>query len=132
MRKTQNVPATLKAISSFTTELEDFFAPLPLEVRVNIVLSVQELCVNIVEHAYANAEGNIAIDIDWSSDKLEIHFRDNAPNHFTLPQTIELPDPRELTEGGLGLFIIYEVFDEVQYAPLQSGNHWYLSKQLEA
>jgi anti-sigma regulatory factor (Ser/Thr protein kinase) len=130
MQKTITIPATLQAVSQFTAELDTWFSPLTLETRVGVVLAVQELCVNIVEHAYDGMAGDIQIEIDWTSNHLHFHVIDQAPNHLTMPEVIQAPDPFELQEGGMGLFLIHQAFDQVEYAPSSDENHWRLMKRL--
>ncbi len=125
------IPATLQAVSSFTAELDALFAQLPMEVRVKIVLAVQELCVNIVEHAYDGVDGDITMQIKWDASRLELEVTDRAPREFQPPAEITAPDPFSLPEGGMGLFILHQSFDEVTYSRDQDRNIWKLQKTLQ-
>lgn len=129
--KTVTLPATLQAVSNFTQELEEWFLPLPLETRVRVVLAVQELCVNIVQHAYHGQPGEIRVRVEWTPSQLCFHFSDDAPNKLAMPPTIKAPDPLMLQENGMGLFLIHEAFDQVIYEPSQQQSHWRLLKRLE-
>ncbi len=130
MQQSKTFPATLKSVSEFTSQLETTLDGLSNDFRVTLILAVQELCVNIVEHAYAGTAGIIRVDIDWSGNTIKLMMRDQAPNRFVQPDEIALPDPLELSEGGLGLFIIYQTFDRIDYKRLPDGNQWHLSKSL--
>ena len=74
IHKTVTLPATLQAVSNFTQELEQWFLPLPIELRVRVVLAVQELCVNIVQHAYHGQPGEIRVMLDWTPSQLCFQF----------------------------------------------------------
>jgi serine/threonine-protein kinase RsbW len=132
MKKDILLPATLKAVSQFNIELENVLASVPYDVRVSIVLAVQELCVNIVRHAYAGTPGEIQLQIDLTPQQLTISCFDKGANHLTLPETISMPDPLDLPESGMGLFIIYQTFDKVDYEALPDGNRWQLLKVMES
>ena len=130
MQEKISIVASLEAVSRFTEKLETLFADLPMNNRVEVVLAMQELCVNIVEHAYAGDTGEIHIEIEYIPERVTIIIMDDAENAFSEPPLIKLPDPLSLPESGLGLFIIYHSFDEVEYKRLDSGNRWYLVKRL--
>lgn len=131
MNQRITIPATLKAISEFVTDLETILADLPVEIKTGITLAVQELGVNIVRHAYAGEAGEIQISLEHNADHLRISFVDNAPNAFEVPDSIEAPDPLELPEHGMGMFIIHETFDNVDYQHFAAGNRWTLEKSLK-
>lgn len=125
------IPATLQSVSRFTDDLHTMLADhLDVKPLTEIVLAVQELCVNIVKHAYAGTSGDIQIQIDWSNDLLQMVFDDQAPHAYNTAQAITPPDPLGLPERGMGLYVIHQVFEEVVYTRLQVGNQWRLTKKL--
>lgn len=130
-QQTMTIPATLQAVSQFSAGLEDTLANLSMEVRVSTILALQELCVNIVKHAYAGLQGSIEIQLDLKAGKISVLLLDQAPNHFVQPETIELPDPLDLPEHGMGMYLIHLAFDVVEYEPLPGGNCWRLVKHLK-
>lgn len=123
------ISATLKAASEFSQQLENLLAPLPLDVRVNVTLAVQELCVNIVNHAYSGLEGVIEIEVATHEDEFRLTLTDYAPNAYHPPAEISAPDPLELPEHGMGMYIIHKTFDDIQYQHSATGNRWYLMKR---
>ena len=131
MRKSVTIPATLEAVSGFTASLEADLKQMPAQTRMAVVLAVQELCVNIVKHAYRGTRGDIHIQIDWSSQGLDITCTDSAPTTYTPPEVITAPDPLLLPESGMGMFIIYQTFDRVEYEHLDHGNRWHVQKLME-
>lgn len=130
MRSTYRIPATLQAVSQFTASLESDLKQAHLGAASTITLAVQELCVNIVEHAYAGQDGEINITTHLHPDKIILEFEDSAPHHYNPPQHIQPPDPLDLPESGWGIFLVYELMDDVQYQPHSNGNYWRLEKQL--
>lgn len=130
MNKQISIPATLENVSNMVADLESLFARLPMEVRTSITLALQELGVNIVRHAYAGEEGTIEVTLDWTDQQLNVVFKDSASNGFEMPDTVKAPDPFDLPEHGMGLFIIQQAFDEVNYEHLAPGNRWTLNKTL--
>ncbi|MEQ8675667.1 MAG: ATP-binding protein [Aggregatilineales bacterium] len=130
MNKTITLSATLKDVSAFVADLEKTLADLPIEIRTGITLSIQELGVNIVKHAYAGESGDIHVALDWSADAVRFVITDSATNAFTMPEIINTPDPLALQEHGMGLFIIHQSFDEVGYQRAGGQNRWTLEKFL--
>lgn len=85
----------------------------------DIVLAVNEACMNIIQHGYSHTTGNIELVVCSDSDSIEFQLRDEAP-------TVSLNDwqPRQLDDlrpGGLGVHFIREIMDEVSYLPSAQG-----------
>ncbi|MDX9992715.1 MAG: GAF domain-containing protein [Anaerolineales bacterium] len=84
----------------------------------NIQLAVDEAASNIIEHAYeAVADGVIEVFTRIEPCALTIVLRDWG--HAFAPEDINEPDPNaaleERTIGGLGLFFIHKLMDEVHF-----------------
>jgi len=89
-----------------------------------IILAVDEACTNIIKHAYKSSpEGNIIIKIKFNDPKFSISITDEG-SHFD-PNKVPEPNLREYYKekrvGGLGVFLIKKLMDEVNYSTL-SGN----------
>ena len=89
-----------------------------------IILAVDEACTNIIKHAYKNSpEGNIFIKIKFNDPKFSISITDEG-SHFD-PNKVPEPNLREYYKekrvGGLGVFLIKKLMDEVNYSTL-TGN----------
>jgi serine/threonine-protein kinase RsbW len=88
-------------------------------------LALDEACMNIIEHAYAdNPDGEIEVVIEAGRGQCTIQLTDfGEPYH---PASI--PDPavgrpiEEVTPGGLGLYLMRRVMDEVRYTPGPRSN----------
>lgn len=86
-----------------------------LEMVNNLVLAVNEACMNIIQHGYPEAMGSIELSVGSISGGMEIQVRDYAAS-------ISMQDwrPRALEDirpGGLGVHFIREIMDEVAYLP---------------
>ena len=80
-------------------------------------LAVEEAITNIINHGYKNTIGEIIISCRINLDLTEIRIRDNAPRFDPL----SLPEPKlegtiqDRKIGGLGVFLIRQVMDEISY-----------------
>lgn len=84
-----------------------------------IVIGVNEACMNIIEHAYRYAPGDVVVAVVQHEDTLEIVLRD-----FAAPMDVEKIRPRpfeEIRPGGLGVHFMREVMDEVTYRVREDG-----------
>jgi len=86
-----------------------------------IVLAVDEACTNSMRHAYHGASDR-TLDLVLRSDgsALEVELRDMgqpAPWEALEQKEVKPPDLDNLTPGGLGIQLMYSVFDEVTFTP---------------
>lgn len=87
-------------------------------------LAVHELAVNIIDHAYDEAERDGAtyrIDLTRSDDDICIDFIDDG-RQFTPPA----PRSDEPTVGGYGLMIVEQLASTVTYERRAAQNRWTL------
>lgn len=89
-----------------------------------ISLAVDEACTNIIKHAYKfSPDREIKIFTQFNDSKLTIRITDNGdkfdPNLIPEPNLKEYH--RQKKVGGLGMFLMKKLMDEVQYNTL-SGN----------
>ena len=91
-----------------------------------VQLAVDEACSNIIEHAYGGeGRGDIICVCDSHDQGLTVTLQDKG-RPFN-PREIPEPDLHcrleDRQEGGLGLYIIYQLMDEVKFDFIsQSGN----------
>ncbi|MEZ4667024.1 MAG: ATP-binding protein [Anaerolineae bacterium] len=127
----ERLNATLQSVSEFSQQLENYLAELTIHDRTSVTLAMQELLVNIVSHSYAGQSGQIDIEIHISEGKLAIEVRDYSSTVFSNPEQINVLNPVDLPEHGMGLFIIHQSFDDVSYKRVADVNLWQLAKRLE-
>ena len=88
-------------------------------------LALQEICVNVVEHAYQNKP----------TGRLRLEYTIGDSHHFTVfdngiaydPTTKPKVDLETPTEGGYGLFLAETLCDDVRYERRDGQNCWILS-----
>jgi anti-sigma regulatory factor (Ser/Thr protein kinase) len=95
-----------------------------------ITLAVDEACTNVIKHAYKGRGGQpIVVMCKIDADRLIITVQD-----YGEPANIDNIKPRPLDDirpGGLGVYIIRSVMDEVQYSNMPDiGNRLVMSKLL--
>jgi serine/threonine-protein kinase RsbW len=91
-----------------------------------IVLATDEACTNVIKHAYKySPNGEIIIDIKFSRAKLFISITDKG-SHFN-STIIPEPDLKEYYKqrkvGGLGMFLMKKLMDEVVYKVLDDNKN---------
>lgn len=95
----------------------------------DIVLAVQELCMNIVDHAYqGRPDGRISLDFTLADDTFVAEFSDDGAPFD--PTTVTAPDLECGQVRGYGLFLMMELLDDVTYSSSNGRNHWRLMKRV--
>lgn len=100
-----------------------------------IVLAVDEACTNIIKHAYKYSDsGKININISFNKSRLRISITDDGSqfNSSSVPE----PDLKKYYEerrvGGLGMYLMKRLMDEVIYSqPSSKRNKVTLIKYLK-
>jgi len=87
---------------------------------VELVLAVDEACSNAMRHAYnGRTDGRIVIELSSDHGTIDVALHDDgtpAPPERIARRPLEKPKSLDdLTVGGLGVQLIYEVFDVVEY-----------------
>lgn len=124
------IPADFAALEALHPFLERLLSGASERARAEVMLAVHELCTNVVEHGYAGSAGTINITATIDASVLGVTVRDHAPNTYEGGDNPTAPDPSSLPEGGWGMFIIYQVMDDVCYTRHPDGNEWHLTRSL--
>lgn len=85
----------------------------------DIVLAINEACMNIIQHAYAGQTGEIQINIEKLPEQWRFILIDSGT-----PIDIINIKPRDLDDlrpGGLGLHFIRKTMDHVEYRHTKNG-----------
>ncbi len=98
----------------------------------DLVLAVNEACMNVIQHGYRGAAGVIELSAGAIAGGMEIRIRDEAT-----PVSMGDWRPRALEDvrpGGLGVHFIREIMDEVVYLPSpdNTGNVLSMKKYLRS
>ncbi|MDH5753340.1 MAG: ATP-binding protein [Deltaproteobacteria bacterium] len=98
----------------------------PQDACNQIRLAVDEACANIVIHGYGEGKGDLEVSADRQDDAMVVTLRDRA-RPFNPTQHVGHPDfTSPLTErpvGGMGLFIIRESVDVMDYHCSDAGEN---------
>lgn len=86
---------------------------------IRLELAVEEALVNVVNHAYAgqNHPGVVACRVIVEVDGLTVEIVDEGPpfNPLTQPEPDTTLELEQRQPGGLGIFMIQQLTDEVSY-----------------
>ncbi len=93
-------------------------------------LALQELLTNLVDHAYGKGlAGQIHINIRVEPAHIQIKTEDSGqPAQINL-DSVSMPDPGALMEGGYGMAIIKNLMDDVSYRRENDLNTWVLTRR---
>jgi serine/threonine-protein kinase RsbW len=128
--KTENLSVVRDFISSAAAEIN-----IPKDVAENIILAVDEACTNIIKHAYKySPDGEIIVKVKPSLSKFVVSIIDNGLSFE--PDSIPEPDLqkyyRQRRVGGLGIYLMKTLMDEVKYVSKPGKyNEVLLSKNLK-
>ncbi|MCH7770872.1 MAG: ATP-binding protein [Bacteroidetes bacterium] len=127
--RTENLSLIRDFVSSKTSD-----AGLAKDEIENVMLAVDEACTNIIKHAYDSfPDGEIVIKLEYNSDKLLVTIID----HGSTFDPNGIPDPdlqkyyRDGRVGGLGMFLMKTLMDDVKYITVPGKyNQVLLSKRI--
>jgi anti-sigma regulatory factor (Ser/Thr protein kinase) len=91
-----------------------------------IQLAADEASSNIIEHAYADTQGGkLEIDVSVSDKELKIVMRDQGKpfDPASVPEPNVKADLSERKIGGLGLYLMRKLMDEVSYESSPEGGN---------
>ncbi len=105
---------------------------IPQKILANTKLAVDEACTNVVKHGYRGEPGFIEVVITGNGREFSIAIHD-AGKSFDL-RNVESPDLKMYVEtrkrGGLGVFLMNQLMDEVRYRAGHDGNVLTMTKRL--
>ena len=131
--------STLKSSTDNLSAIRDFVKSTALQVGFskdvsgNIILAVDEAVTNVIKHAYNYSDaGKILVSISFIKNKFSISISDKG-THFN-SKLIKDPDLEEYYKqkkvGGLGMFLMKKLMDDVKYSQPQNRNKVTLIKYL--
>lgn len=95
--------------------------PFPEEALDDIGLAIDEACSNVINHSYPEeTKGAITVDFELDQSKLVIFLIDTGVKGQSFnPDLLSMVDKEEylqaLQKGGLGVYLIKKIMDEVEY-----------------
>ena len=98
----------------------------------SILLAMEEACTNVIRHAYLYASGTIRIKITVTQKEIAFTIVDTGRS-FDF-DSAGSPDLARYVDtgrkGGLGIYLIRKVMDDVSYRTIRGENHLRMAKKL--
>jgi serine/threonine-protein kinase RsbW len=114
----------LAAVRQFV-EASCHLSLLPAEIVDPLVLAVDELVVNIIEHGYRGRPGEIEVEVECTREAVIVRLRDQAP--LFDPTCLPIPDitlPLEQRpSGGMGVYLARLAVDSLTHQVTQQGGN---------
>ena len=115
---------SLQVFRGFITECCARYS-IPNDVVLDLKLAVDEACTNIIEHGYKGMDpGSIILSFRIEPDRILVQITDFG--HIFEPVETPKPDVEAALEdrglGGLGLYLIYQTMDNINYQSSEDGN----------
>lgn len=130
---------TVKAHKDYLGGLRDFVKKMgekygyPSKMIHHLTLAVDEAATNIIRHAYRERDGEITIRAVMKRDSFTIALIDQG-DYFD-PRRVQAPDLHRYVDigkkGGLGIYTIRKVIDEIDYRKTDEGNELRMTKYRE-
>lgn len=92
-----------------------------------LVLGLDEACTNIIRHAYDQDDKTVRLEMERLHDRIRFVLRDYGRSCD--PKCIRSRPLEEVRPGGVGVYIIRQVFDYVRYEPRRRGTRLVLEKR---
>ena len=128
--------AELESLSVFREFISDCCAKFKISdgTVFDLKLAVDEACTNIIEHGYKGIDpGSIILSFRIESDRILVQITDFG--HIFEPADAPKPDveaPLEDRElGGMGLYLIYQTMDNIDYQASDDGNTLTFTKYIK-
>lgn len=102
------------------------------EVASQIVIAVNEACMNVIQHGYGKScDEEIVIVVSRLGDMLHVKVSDSAPPIDIA--TVHSRDLDDIRPGGLGTFFIDEIMDDWSICQLDNkqGNCLQMTRKIE-
>lgn len=118
------IPGTAIGVrEALTFGLNAALGPLPQAERDTAQTVLAEVLNNIVEHAYAERQGDIVLELHVDPTGLVCHVTDHgAPMPDECLPSGRPPCPQDLPEGGYGWFLIRSLARDLTYRRVDGQN----------
>jgi len=134
--KTFNVVANTQNWQTLYNEIKNFTSPIVSDKKIilDILLSCEEIFVNISSYAYPKSEGTVFINMKYfpQNNLMSILFEDTGTPFDPVKKTdpnIKIP-PKERKIGGLGIYMVKRLMDTMQYQYKNGKNTLLITKKL--
>ena len=128
--------AELEQLSLFRDFISDCCGrhQVPNETVFDLKLAVDEACTNIIMHGYKDMDpGSIILSFRIEPDRILVQVTDFG--HVFEPADAPKPDVEAALEdrelGGMGLYLIYQTMDNIDYQSSEDGNTLTFTKYIK-
>ncbi len=127
--KVENIPAVTDFVNAVLEE-----AGCPMKAQIQIDMAIDELFANIAQYAYAPGAGQatVRVTVDPEAKMASVTFVDSGAPFDPLAK----PDPnvslpaQERAIGGLGIYLVKQTMDAVDYAYTDGRNELTIQKRI--
>ncbi len=105
----------LRKLRSFTSSIAEREPTMPVEILDELLLALTEAASNIMRHGYDEDQdqGILELTVRRQSDRFVMILRDWGRSFD--PASVQPPDWDDLSPGGMGVYFIHELMDDVEY-----------------
>ena len=109
---------------------------LPTDLTFSLNLALEEVLVNAISYAYPEGEkGTITLKAFWEDHPAVVEFELMDAGKFFNPLMVQKPDVKQKAEnrpvGGLGIFLVRNLMDEVTYQNRNGKNYLLMKKYIK-
>ena len=129
---TKKFVASLESFEKFNSFIEEFLKESKCNSSLinKILISCEEIFINICKYAYKKSKGDIFLDIRLNMGKIIIEIQDfGIP--FDSTSYVSKTVDRTKKIGGLGIFLVKRLMDEVKYSRVDGKNILTIIKRME-
>ena len=126
---TQEVPRLNTFVSDMCNSLDA-----PLDVTAQVQLAVEEAVVNVMDYAYpAGTRGELTVEVQADDEQLQFIIRDTGIpfDPTTTPEIDTTLSAKDRPIGGLGIHLVRQIMDDVQYRRIGEFNVLTLIKKYQ-
>ena len=126
---TQEVPRLNTFVSDMCNSLDA-----PLNVTAQVQLAVEEAVVNVMDYAYpAGTRGELTVEVQADDEQLQFIIRDTGIpfDPTTTPEIDTTLSAKDRPIGGLGIHLVRQIMDDVQYRRIGEFNVLTLIKKYQ-
>ncbi|MBD3180135.1 MAG: anti-sigma factor antagonist [Candidatus Latescibacteria bacterium] len=136
IKKKQQFVLKIQADENNLHEIRDFISDICWRIGFsqretnNTKLAVDEACTNIIKHAYEGRAGEVEVRVEAEPRRIDINLFDQGRSFEW--SDVKDPDLDEYVKmgkkGGLGIYLMNQLMDELDYTASPSGNKLHMSK----
>ena len=122
--KLKNQVGELERVNRFIEEIGNELG-LSMELRMNMNLVMEEMVSNVIFYAYPkDVEGEIELEAECDGNELCFVLSDSGKEFDPTQKEDANPDinPTEREIGGMGIYIVKNIMNEVSYQRLEGKN----------